>query len=171
MQSKTKLLYIKVEKINMKKLLFALVALLTLSACVYTGPTKTREETINCTTGSSGDLMDKMGLFLVFGFNTDSTREVCLSFKMKQFEEGNYSTADNTLDAMSSFVVYSSKKDLETTKFFNVVSGNYNVSINQVGDTIISGTMLAIDRKDSTDVPEFTITIPLNNSHSSPLIP
>ncbi len=147
----------------MRNLFFAIMALLTVSCSHYADPTKTREETINCTIGSSADLMSKIGLFPIFGYNADSTRQVCLGFRMNQFEVGDYSTADSTFDAKSSFVAFSSKTDLKTTNLFDVISGNFNISINQAGDTVISGTMLAIDKADSTDVPEFTITIPLKH--------
>ena len=144
-------------------LLLLLMVLLPMSCSHRTDHTETRAETINCTTGTSGDLMEERGLFLVFGYNTDSTRQVCLALKMNQFEAGNYSTADSTFAAGYSFVAYSSKGDLKTTHLFDVISGNFDVSINQTGDTIFSGTMSAIDKKDSTDVPELTITIPLKH--------
>lgn len=147
----------------MRKLFFAIMTLLIVSCSHYAGPTKTTEETIDCTIGLSADLMSKMDLFLVFGYNTDSTRQVCLCFKMNQFKVGDYSTADSTFDAKSSFAAFSSKTDLKTTNLFNAISGDFNVSINQVGDTVISGTMLAVDKADSTNVPEFTITIPLKH--------
>ncbi len=133
------------------------------STQIFTSCTQNREETINCTIGTSGNLMNDMGLFMVFGFNADSTRQVCLALKMNTFKPGNYSTANNTFAADYSFVAYSSEIDLKTTNLFDVTSGDFNVSINQAGDTIFSGKMSAINKEDPNDTPEFTITIPLKN--------
>lgn len=145
----------------MRKIFFFFMTLVMVNTQLFAEPTKTREETINCTMGSLEYLTDAMGMCLVFGYNTDSTRQVCLGFKVRQLEVGNYLMADSTFDTESSFVAYSSKVDLKTTNLFNVISGNFNVSVNQTGDAIVVGTMLAIDKKNLTDVPEFTITIPL----------
>lgn len=148
----------------MRKLTIIFAALM-LCVGLWAETITTREETINCTVGTSENLMNEIGLLLVFGYNTDSTRQVCLAFKMDTFKIGNFSTTDSTLAANYSFIAYSSERDLKTTHLFDVISGNCNISINQKGDTILSGIITAKDKKDSTDVPKLTITIPVINKN------
>lgn len=116
---------------------------------------KTREETITVNNAEFQDYT-AAGFFRILGTNEDKTRDIVLYFVGKNIV-GDFSIEDETMDKYNSWVSY--LQDKEVTANYYPISSNFNISINEQGDTVVSGTMLAPHSTDETDIPEFTITM------------
>lgn len=126
---------------------------------------KTRDETIVSNNGKLREYSD-FDFFIVSGNNDDNTRHISLYF-MGSTITGDFSIEEGTIDVYSSYVDYLDAEN-NITNSFAPISADFNISIDQQGDTIITGTMLAMDIKDDTDIPEFHITLTLPYQGTTP---
>ncbi len=115
---------------------------------------KTREETINCTTGKLKDLIADYDAFTIEAYNADSSRAVFFEVDDVKSIIGTFTEED-----MNPYYTYVADADKED--FYNMIEASLSISINQDGDTVIAATMLAQGEINTSDIPEFTISLTL----------